>query len=311
MAKVVLTSTQTKNFSNKDIEDAVARAIDLLDFNFSDKTEKVIIKPNLCYYWDYSTGETTDPRVVSAVIDYIRSHAGKDARIFIAEADASAMKTKYSFKVLGYEKISQAKNVKLVNLSDGDIVDVKVKVRDKEFALPTNKLLLKADLIINVPKLKTHNVAGVTCALKNMFGAIAKPRKYVYHKMLSDVIVGANKIVRSDISIVDGIIARGSSPQKFGVLVAGEDPLATDFVAAEIMGFNPRKIRYLNMAEKEEIGNVDNINLIEDDVRLTEIKNKFPCHNFLLHKFMWKVQLKMLKTYATIVGDVIPPVLEQ
>lgn len=310
MAKVVLTTTQAKNFSNKDINNAVQRAFDLLDFNFSDKIEKVVIKPNLCYYWDYSTGETTDPRVVSAVIDRVRSQAGKDVSIFVAEADASAMKTKYSFKVLGYEKLSQAKDVKLVNLSDGDIVDVKVKVRDKEFVLPINKFLLKADLTINVPKLKTHNVAGITCALKNIFGAIAKPRKYVYHNMLSHVIVGANKIVRSDISVVDGIIARGSGPKKLGVIVAGDNPVATDFVAAEIMGFNPKEIQYLSVAEKE-IGNGNDIDLIEDYTKLTEIRNHFPSYNYFLHRWSWKLQLKMLKFYAAIVGDVIPPVLEQ
>jgi len=162
-----------------------------------------------------------------------------------------------------------------------------------------------------MPKLKTHSVAGITCALKNMFGAIAKSRKYVYHKMLSHVIVGVNKIVKSDISIVDGIIARGSSPKKLGVLVAGDNPLATDFVAAEIMGFSPREIQHLSMAEKEEIGRVDDVGIIEDSVKLTEVKNDFPSYNYFLHKGSWKLQLKMLKIYEAIVGDVIPPVLEQ
>lgn len=311
MVKVVLTSTRTKNFSNEDIARAVWRAVDLLDFNFNNKTEKVVIKPNLCYYWDYSTGETTDPRVVSALIDYIRNQVGKDVNISIAEADASAMETKYSFKILGYEKLSQAKDVKLVNLCDGNIINEKVKVRDKEFTLPINKLLLEADLVINVPKLRTHNFAGITCAMKNMFGAIAKPRKYVYHKMLSDAIVGINKIVRSDIIVVDGIIARGSSPKKLGVILAGDNPLATDFVAAEIMGFNPKQIQHLSIAEREQIGNVNNIDLIEDYVKIKEVKNDFPSYNHFLHRFSWKIQLKMLKIYAAIVGDVIPPVLEQ
>lgn len=311
MAKVVLTSTQTKNFSNKEIDKTVARAIDLLDFNFNDKIGNVVIKPNLCYYWDYSTGETTDPRIVSALIDYVRSRLSEDVNILIAEADASAMKTKYSFKILGYDKLSRTKNVKLVNLSDGDIVNVKVNVSEKEFELPINKILLESNLIINVPKLRTHNVVGITCALKNMFGAIAKPRKYDYHKILSHVIVAANKIVRSDITIVDGIIARGSCPKKLGAIIAGNNPLATDFVAAEITGFNPRKIRYLNMAEKEGIGNVNGIELFEDSVKMAEIKNRFPSYNYFLHKLSWKLQLKMLRTYVAIVGDVIPPVLEQ
>ena len=311
MAKVVLTSTLTKNFSKKEIDNTVARAIDLLGFSFNDEMKDVIIKPNLCYYWDYSTGETTDPRIVSALIDYVRRQLGDDVNIFIAEADASAMKTKYSFRILGYDKLSRTKNVKLMNLSNGDIVNVKVNISGKEFELPVNKILLESNLVINVPKLRTHNFVRITCALKNMFGAIAKPRKYDYHKMLSHAIVGINKIVRSNINLVDGLIARGSTARRLGVLVAGNDPLATDFIAAEIMGVNPRNIGYLRLAEKEQIGTVSNIELIEDDIKLTEIKNKFPSYSYFRHEVSWKMQLKMLRIYAALVGDVIPPVLEQ
>lgn len=310
MAKVVLTSTR-KNCSNTDISKAVERAVDMLNFDFNSKIENVVIKPNLSYYWDYSTGETTDPRVVGAVIDYVRKRLGKDVKIAIAEADASAMRTKYAFKVLGYEKLAAEKNVKLTNLSEGDICEHKVKVKDVEFTLPINRMLLEANLIINMPKLKTHNVVGFTCALKNMFGAIAKPRKYVYHDKLSQVIVGVNKIVRSDIIVVDGIIARGSSPKKLGVLLCGTNPLATDFIAAEIVGFNPKKIRYLNIAEKEGIGSTDDIQLVEDNVNLRQIRREFPSYNHFLHKFLLNLQLKLLNIYAKVVGDVIPPVLTQ
>lgn len=311
MAKVALTSTKTKNFSTEDISNAVNRAFDLLDFSPSNRIEKIVIKPNLSYYSDYSTGETTDPRVVSAVIDYVRDIVDKDVRIFVAEADATAMKTKYSFKVLGYEKLRQTKNIELMNLSHGNIIEKKVNVRNRELVLPVNEILLDGSLIINVPKLKTHNVVGFTCSLKNMFGAIAKPRKYDYHKMLSDVIVGINKIVRCNMIVVDGIIAKGSEPKKLGVLVAGNNPLATDSIAAEIMGFNPRKVEYLKLAEEENIGNLSNIDLVEDNIKLREIKNRFPTYSHFRHKISWQLQLKMLRTYAAITGDVLPPVLEK
>ena len=310
MAKVVLTSVKTKNFADDDIDKAVERAIDRLDFDFREDIQDVVIKPNLCYYWNYSTGETTDPRVVSAVIDYVRHRVGKDVSISVVEADASAMKTKYSFRVLGYDKLCQAKNVKLENLSEGNIVDVKVDVSGKEIVLPINEILLKADLIINVPKLKTHNFIGATCALKNMFGAISKPRKYAYHKMISDVIVGVNKIVKSHIVIVDGLIVRGSYPKKLGVILAGDDPLATDFIAAKIMGFNPKRVPYLNLAAKEQVGQIKNIELIEEDVKLAEVKKRFPSYNHLIHTISQKLQLKLLKSYVAVVGDVLPPILE-
>lgn len=310
MAKVVLTSAGIKDFSDKEIGSAVDRAIDKLDFNFNQNLRNIVIKPNLCYYWDCSTGETTDPRVVSAVIDHIRCKVGNDVSISIAEADASSMKTKYSFKVLEYDKLSRAKKVNLVNLSEGDITDVKVRVREKEFTLPVNNLLLKADLIINMPKLKTHNLTGVTCSLKNMFGAISKPRKYSYHTMLPYVIVGVNKIVKSHIILVDGITVKGSYPKKLGVIMAGDNPLATDFIAAKIMGWNPKSVQYLRMAEQEQIGQTKDIALIEEGVKLAQIKNSFPSYNHFVHRLSWSLQLRMLRLYVAVVGDVLPPVLE-
>lgn len=306
-----MTSLRANNFSDNEIDEAVANAIDRLGFSFKSKVQNVVLKPNLCYYWNYSTGETTDPRVVSAVVDYVRRRVGNDVNISVVEADASAMKTKYSFRVLGYDKLCQAKNVKLENLSKGKIVDMKVNVNGKEIVLPINEILLKADLLINIPKLKTHNFVGVTCALKNMFGAIAKPRKYSYHKMISQVIVGVNKIVRSDMCVVDGVIVHGSSTKRLGVILAGDNPFATDFIAAEVMGFNPRRIPYLNMAEKEEIGKANEIKLIEDQVKLEQVRKSFPSYNHFMHKVSWSTQLKMLRAYASIVGDVIPPVLEK
>jgi uncharacterized protein (DUF362 family) len=254
MAKVVLTQSEDLSLTKSVISETVARAFDTLSFNFSDKINTVVIKPNLCYYWTYSTGETTDPRVVSAVIDYVRQKLGDHVDIAVAEADASAMKTRFAFSILGYDKLCQEKGVKLKNLSEGTIIDTKVKVRQKEFTLPINEILTKSDLVINVPKLKTHNFVGATCALKNIFGAISKPRKYSYHKNISEVITGVNKIVKSHLTLVDGLIVRGSYTKKLGVILAGDDPLATDFIAAQIMGFNPNRLPYLNLASKEKIG---------------------------------------------------------
>jgi uncharacterized protein (DUF362 family) len=221
------------------------------------------------------------------------------------------MKTKYAFKALGYEKLSKAKEVPLVNLSEGEIVETRVKVLDKELVLPVNELLLKADLIINMPKLKTHTFAGLTCALKNMFGAIAKPRKYSYHELLPHAIVGINKLVRSDLVVIDGIICRGACPKKLGAIIAGDDSLATDFIAAEIAGLSPKRIKYLVLAEKEKIGSSSNIELIEDNVKLADLRKNFPRYNYSMHKFSWRVQLKLLKAYSKLTGDILPPILSE
>lgn len=309
MANVVL--TKARGYTRDEIGDAVSRALDTLNYDLNDKIDLVVIKPNLCYYWDYSTGETTDPRVVSAVIDWVRQRIGKSVCILVAEADASAMRTKHAFRMLGYEKLSQEKNVKLVNLSEGEVIDREVVVAGEKFVLPVNKVLLDADLMINVPKLKFHRRMGLTCALKNMFGAIAKPRKYVYHNRLSSVIVGVNKMVKSNIILVDGIIGLGKTPKKVGVIMTSDDALAADFVAAKAIGCDPSRIAYLRLGMKERIGDVSNLNLMENPIRLEDIKKGFPKQNFFLQKLSWNLQLKILRLYSKMSKDIIPPVLDE
>lgn len=299
--------TKAKGYSKEDIDACVTRALDALNYDIDVQCDSVIIKPNLCYYWDYSTGQTTDPRVVSAIVDWIRQRAGNNVNIFVAEADASAMKTKHAFKMLGYERLAREKKLKLVNLSGGEIVDKEVVVAEERFALPVNKLLLDVGLMINVPKLKTHRAVGFTCALKNMFGAIARPRKFGYHGKLAETIVGINKIVDTDIVVVDGIIAGGKTPKKLGVLMTGNDALASDLTAAEVVGYKPSRVAYLKLAMKERIGDGNNLNIVANSVGLDDIKHEFPKQNHFLQQLSWNLQLKLLRFYSRISKDIIPP----
>lgn len=309
MTKVAITSLNSKSFSNNEIDAAVEKAIDALNYDFS-KIKTVFIKPNLCYYWNASTGETTDARVVCSIINCLK-RKNSDIDITVAEADASAMKTKFAFNILGYTELCSRVNVKLMNLSEGNIIEKTVNVDKETLTLPFNEALLNADLIINVPKLKTHNFVGVTCAMKNIFGAISKPRKYSYHNNIAKVIVAANKIVSSDIIVVDGLIVRGSVPKKLGVILAGDNVLSTDCIVAKIMSFNPKRVPYLYLAAKERLGEAAKIDVFEDGMTLAQVKKDFPHYSHRRHAISWGLQLKLLRTYTSISGDVLPPFLEK
>jgi uncharacterized protein (DUF362 family) len=310
MAKVAITEVKKSSFAQAEIDFTVERVIDDLNYDFRG-VKNVLIKPNLCYYWGASTGETTDGRVVSSIIKYIQKKLGNNTRIVVGEADASAMRTKYAFGILGYDDLCQRHSVELINLSEGNITEQTTKVNNKDISLQFNDELLKADLVINVPKLKTHNFIGVTCGMKNIFGAIAKPRKYVYHSNIVPAIVASNKIVRSDLVVVDGLIVRGSTPKKLGVILAGNNVVSTDFIAAKVMSFNPKKVPYLTVAAKEGIGETEKIKLIEDGVSLTEVKKRFPHYSHRMHTLSWGLQLKLLKAYTVASGDVLPPFLDK
>lgn len=89
---------------NSDIKGAIGHSLNLINYEFPSSIKNVVVKPNKCYYWDYSMGQTTDPKFVAAIIEMLRQNISQNVDISIVESDVSAMKCKYAFKMLGYEK---------------------------------------------------------------------------------------------------------------------------------------------------------------------------------------------------------------
>lgn len=295
--------------SLEDIKKAITEAVDFSEFKPTHPVDSAIIKPNLCYYWDSATGYTTDPRVVAGIIDWVRENYGANVHIRVAEADASAMRTKYAFPILGYNKLAKEKNVELLNLSDDVLVDKTIIVNGREMSFKVPKLLLESNLFINVPKLKIMRTTKITCAMKNVFGCIGFRRKIVYHPFLNEAIVGINKILRPHLTVVDGIIALGRFPVKLGLVACGVDPFSVDWIASQVMGYKPSRVGVLRIAAKEMLGNPDNIVVKGEGIE--EFKRIFPRASFITSNYSWGIQFWLLNAYRKIVGDVIPPFLEE
>lgn len=289
------------------MKDSVARVLELIDFRPCGPIKSVVVKPNLCYYWDASTGYTSDPRLVAGIIDYVRDTFG-DVDIKVAEADASAMRTKHAFPILGYTKLAQEKKVELFNLSKDVLLDKTVHVNGRKISYKVPKILLETDLFINVPKLKIMRATKITCALKNIYGCIGFPKKIVYHGYLNEAIVGINKILHPHVSIVDGLIGLGRYPVRLDLVAASVDVFALDWVACQIMGCNPSNTTFLKIAMKEGLGNPEG--LIVRGASVEEFAKTFPKGAFSSSRHLWNIQLWLLSAYRRIVGDVVPPFLE-
>jgi len=287
----------------------VSKALSLLDLKLDKSIKKVVIKPNLCYYWSAATGYTTDPRLVEAIIDVIRENYGQHLDIKIAEADASAMRTKHAFQMLGYTKLAERKEVELVNLSKDVIEERKVTVNGVKLSYQIPKLLLEADLFVNVPKLKVMREVAITCALKNLFGAIAYPRKVEYHPNLNEAIIGVCTILKPDLTIVDGLIALGRVPFRLNLIMASADPFSIDWIAAQIMGYNPSKIKFLRIAVKEELVDPKNIAAVGENI--SKFARAFPRNNYFTSKLLYNTQLGLLKIYNKVIADSVSRSMEE
>jgi uncharacterized protein (DUF362 family) len=248
--------------------------LDLIDYSFPTGTKNVVIKPNMCYYWDYTTGETTDPRFAGALIEVIRENISSNTNISLVESDASAMKCKYAFQMLGYTKLAHDYGVNLVNLSEDETKNVEVTAGDYKLKLKIPQTIQNADLKINVAKVKYSVPAiKITCALKNIFGCNPYSQKYKYHSKIGEAIVAINKAMNFDLVIIGDNVAAGIKPRRIGLVMASRDPVAVDAAGAVLAGVNPKKLQYLQLAAKEGLGTMD---FIAKGVSMDHFKGIYP-----------------------------------
>jgi uncharacterized protein (DUF362 family) len=262
-----------RNDTIKSFKEAIITSLDFIDYSFKEGIKNIVIKPNMCYYWDYTTGETTDPRFVAALIEVLREKLSPKVNIAIVESDASAMKCKYAFKILGYEKVSQECNVNLVNLSNDATETVETRAGGYKLKLQIPQTIQNADLKIDVPKIKYMSIVKLTCALKNIYGCNPYEKKFRFHPFLSEVIVAINKALNFDLCIIDGNIVSGSQPRRLGLVMASRDLVAIDTAATKIAGINPKTIGYLKLAAKEGLGNT---NFIQKGIPIDYFKVRYP-----------------------------------
>jgi len=274
---IFLSLVSFAQIKNSNITETIDDSLDLINHEFPENIQNVVIKPNLCYYWDYTTGQTTDPNFVAALIDLLRTKISPNLEISIVESDASAMRCRYAFKMLSYEKLANSYNVNLVNLSEDQYETLCTTAGTYSFKIMVPKTIQEADLRINVPKIKyTMEPIKLTCALKNIFGCNPYPQKFKYHSKLGEAIVAINKAMNFNLHIIDGVIVSGIQPRRLGLVMASTDPVAIDKAAAEIAGLNPKTIKYLQLAKKEGLGNTT---FIPKGEPLEYFKSKYPKKN--------------------------------
>ena len=138
----------------------------------------------------------------------------------------------------------------------------------KHYAPRTPLMVMEADLVVSLPKMKTHHWAGITVSMKNLFGIVPGaiygwPKNLLHWEGIEDSILDINAALRVPrFNIVDGIVGmEGNGPIQgdvvdSGLLVLGADPVAVDATVARLMSIDPTRIDYLARANVF-LGNLD------------------------------------------------------
>lgn len=243
--------------------DIILRGIQL--FKLDLKGKRIVLKPNLVEF-DPKGVINTHPAVIEAAIGSFRSLGARE--VVVAEGPGHRRDSEYLLTASGIYNVINEHRVRYVDLNTDDVRRTKLRsnfTNLRELYLP--ETLFNADLLVSMPKLKTHHWAGVTLSLKNMFGVVPGsvygwPKNALHWAGIHGSILDINSSLPiPQFAIVDGIVGmEGNGPlqgqaKQSGVLILGDDLTAVDATAARIMKIEPRKIEYLEMADRF-LGNI-------------------------------------------------------
>ena len=244
---------------------------------------KVLIKPNLCIDKDWTTGTTTCPAVVEAIVHLVREAGAEE--IVIGDGTTVSLSPQKVFSTTGYDRLAERLGVELLELNSDETVRVDIEDPISIKNIQVSKRVIESDCLINVPVIKTHIHTGISVALKNMKGVVSPRTKRKSHLVgLEGSIVDINRNVRCNLIIVDGTVGheglgpQSGSPVDMGLIIVGEKTLTIDALATRIMGLNPEEIKHLCYSMPHGLGtmNPERVEILGESLESVRRKFKSP-----------------------------------
>ena len=264
-----------------DLSDVVGRGLQLLKVDVRGK--RVLLKPNLVEYESDRVINTHPALVAGAAQALLRAGARS---VVVAEGPGHRRDIEYLVTSTGLYDNLRDVGVGFVDLNHDDVREVALASRFTELGslkLPVE--LLQADLVVSMPKLKTHHWAGITCSLKNLFGTVPGavygwPKNILHWRGIENAIVDLAATIRPGLAIVDGIVGMEGdgpimgSPKPVGCVVMGTDPVAVDATCARVMGLRPERIPYL-LEAGQFLGNLDSGSIVQRGDPVARFRTSF------------------------------------
>ncbi len=215
--------------------------------------QKVLLKPNLLSAASPAEAVTTHPLILRVMTELIHERGGK---VFIGDSPGNDSQEK-AHHICGIQEVIEQTGAEALDFSN----TIHKQVQGyREWNIPLAADLDQVDMVINMAKLKTHSLTGLTAAVKNIYGCVPGKNKVRFHfeyplpgdfsRLLLDVYYA----VKPAFSIIDAVIAmegtgpRRGNPRRVGLLMASPNALALDNVAANVVGFRSDQVTTLAAA---------------------------------------------------------------
>ncbi|MBW2247055.1 MAG: DUF362 domain-containing protein [Deltaproteobacteria bacterium] len=265
--------------SYKNVRQAVDRAFE--HFSLRLRNKRVLIKPNVLRASQWNEGIVTHPAVLKAVVEKVETMG--PASIIVGDNPGLFS---YGANEESFEKTG------LMDAAGGHYENIgndSVKVDFNPAFLPSlslSKAVVDADIIISLPKFKTHGLTVITGAIKNSYGFLPGAQKARLHKIAGsprrfhEMLVDVFQLRVPDLFIVDAVVGmEGNGPaspdlRDIGLILASDNAVALDAVIATLMGCEPGLLRFLQKAKQAGLGDYDlkNIEILGELKPLPDFK---------------------------------------
>jgi len=254
------------SYEAETVEKAVTRAVELLGGmrSFVKQGNRVLLKPNLLSAKARDRRITTDPAVVRAVAKMVLEAGGRPQ---IGDSPAIDSFRRVAMKT-GMAEVARELGIELVELSDPVTISLPPGSRFRKLEIASQAL--GADVVINLPKLKTHSQMLMTLGVKNLFGTIVAQRKAEWHHMagvdrdtFASLLLEIYRSVGPALTVLDGVWGMeghgpsNGTPCPVNMIAASRDAVALDVAVCHLLGVPLRTFPVYRVAKARGIGQTD------------------------------------------------------
>ncbi len=266
------------NYSQAEVMEAVKKLLAPLGGMgaFINSGDRVLIKPNMLSSKSPEKAATTHPEVLKAVTILCQQLG---ATVTIGDSPPMIFGRADEFwKNTGYSEVAKATGAQLIEFEKLPKKAIKCKICGKNFLISITSAYFEADKVINLPKMKTHNLTRITGAVKNLYGLIPGMQKAQLHKdfprsdsfgiLMSEL---AAKLPVT-LNIMDGIVAMdgqgpaGGNQFHAGILLASPNPVALDYAFCKLVNIAPETVSILKHCKSLNFGpsNFNEIKILQN-----------------------------------------------
>jgi uncharacterized protein (DUF362 family)/NAD-dependent dihydropyrimidine dehydrogenase PreA subunit len=243
--------------------------------------DRVLLKLNLLSAKSPEAAVTTHPAIVKAAVELVQELGATPVVGDSPGGGSTAASYKALLEKTGIQEVVDDTGCQLVRFDEAklEVASQKAKTFKK---LTLAKAVTEADVIIGLPKLKTHNLTYYTGAVKLLYGYIPGMFKTEYHlhtardiNTFADLLLDLHEMYPPAITVMDAIVGMegagpsNGNPRKIGLVLASKSCTALDYVAVTIAGFDPMSVPTVRLAQERGAGpaRLEDIRILGEQVQ--------------------------------------------